>query len=199
METGVSDSHSWCVWSAFFILGIFSLFIHFIWLFWVLVVAQGIFSFRMWDLIPHPGMETGPPALGVQTFSFWTTRKSQVLALFQKFYMYYLILSPNHPTYQHHLKDGEIETRGDWVVCWRSGSIQGPEPGWGPRRWPHCLKWSELKSLSRVQLFATPWTVAYQAPASMGFSRQEYWSGLPFGLLVNKAVLVWGIEGGRGL
>ena len=37
-----------------------------------------------------------------------------------------------------------------------------------------------VKSLSRVQLFATPWTVAYQAPPSMGFSRQEYWSGLPF-------------------
>ena len=36
------------------------------------------------------------------------------------------------------------------------------------------------KSLSRVRLFATPWTVAYQAPLSMGFSRQEYWSGLPF-------------------
>ena len=34
--------------------------------------------------------------------------------------------------------------------------------------------------LSRVQLFATPWTVAYQAPLSMGFSRQEYWSELPF-------------------
>ena len=33
--------------------------------------------------------------------------------------------------------------------------------------------------LSRVQLFATPWTVAHQAPLSMGFSRQEYWSGLP--------------------
>ena len=35
-------------------------------------------------------------------------------------------------------------------------------------------------SLSRVQLFVTPWTVACQAPLSMGFSRQEYWSGLPF-------------------
>ena len=42
------------------------------------------------------------------------------------------------------------------------------------------LKWSELKSLSCVQLFATPWIVAYYAPPSMGFSRQEYWSGLPF-------------------
>ena len=37
-----------------------------------------------------------------------------------------------------------------------------------------------MKSLSHVRLFATPWTIAYQAPPSMGFSRQEYWSGLPF-------------------
>ena len=37
-----------------------------------------------------------------------------------------------------------------------------------------------MKSLSRVRLFVTPWTVAYQAPSSMEFSRQEYWSGLPF-------------------
>ena len=38
----------------------------------------------------------------------------------------------------------------------------------------------KVKSLSCVRLFATPWTVAYQAPPSMGFSRQEHWSGLPF-------------------
>ena len=37
-----------------------------------------------------------------------------------------------------------------------------------------------MKPLSRVQLFVTLWTVAHQAPPSMGFSRQEYWSGLPF-------------------
>ena len=45
-------------------------------------------------------------------------------------------------------------------------------------------EWSKsevkVKSLSSVQFFETPWTVAYQAPPSMGFSRQEYWSGLPF-------------------
>ena len=39
---------------------------------------------------------------------------------------------------------------------------------------------AKVKSLSRVRLFATSWTVAYQAPPSVGFSRQEYWSGLPF-------------------
>ena len=38
----------------------------------------------------------------------------------------------------------------------------------------------KVKSLSRVQLFATPWTVTYYVPPSIGFSRQEYWSGLPF-------------------
>ena len=38
----------------------------------------------------------------------------------------------------------------------------------------------KVKSLSRVRLFASPWTVAHQAPPSMGSSRQEYWSGLPF-------------------
>ena len=37
----------------------------------------------------------------------------------------------------------------------------------------------KVKSLSRVQLLATPWTAAYQAPLSMGVSRPEYWSGVP--------------------
>ena len=52
-------------------------------------------------------------------------------------------------------------------------------------------KESKVKSLSHVQLFATPWTVAYQAPPSMGFSRQEYWSGLQFpspGVLPNPGI-----------
>ena len=40
--------------------------------------------------------------------------------------------------------------------------------------------YSEVKSLSHVRLIATLWTIAHQAPPSMGFSRQEYWSGLPF-------------------
>ena len=41
-------------------------------------------------------------------------------------------------------------------------------------------KWKKVKSLSRVWIFATQWTAAHQTPPSMGFSRQEYWSGLPF-------------------
>ena len=50
--------------------------------------------------------------------------------------------------------------------------------------WDSCvfpfMKWSEVRSLSRVWLFVTPWTIAYQAAPSTRFSRQEYWSGLPF-------------------
>ena len=49
----------------------------------------------------------------------------------------------------------------------------------------------KVKSLSHVRLFVTPWTVVYQAPQSMEFSRQEYWSGLPFpspGDLLNPGI-----------
>ena len=52
----------------------------------------------------------------------------------------------------------------------------------------------KVKSLSHVRLFATPWNVTYQAPLSMGFSRQEYWSGLPFpspGDLPNPGIKLW--------
>ena len=44
----------------------------------------------------------------------------------------------------------------------------------------HKKERKKVDLFSCVQLFGTPWTVAYQAPPSMGFSRQEYWSGLPF-------------------
>ena len=46
--------------------------------------------------------------------------------------------------------------------------------------WNSVVKWSEVKSLSHVRLFVTPWTIACQCAPPVGFSRQEYWSGLPF-------------------
>ena len=52
----------------------------------------------------------------------------------------------------------------------------------------------KVKSLSRVRLFATLWTVAHQAPPSMGFCRQEYWSGLPLPSLV-RHLRILDIEG----
>ena len=72
-------------------------------------------------------------------------------------------------------------------------SIDGSPPGssvpgilqarileWVAISFSNAWKWKvKVKSLSHVRLFTTPWTVAYQAPPSVGFSRQEYWSGLP--------------------
>ena len=58
------------------------------------------------------------------------------------------------------------------------GEFFTTEPPWKPHS--EYMKWSEVKSLSHVWLFVTPWTVAYQDSPSMEFSRQEYWSGSPF-------------------
>ena len=60
------------------------------------------------------------------------------------------------------------------------GILQARTLEWAAISFSNAWKWKvKVKSLSCVQLFATPWTVAYQAPPSLGFSRQEYWSGLP--------------------
>ena len=78
----------------------------------------------------------------------------------------------------------------------RDGSPPGsPVPGilqtrtleWVAISFSNAGKWKvkvKVKSLSRVQLLATPWTAAHQAPPSMGFSRQEYWSGAPLPSLI---------------
>ena len=76
-------------------------------------------------------------------------------------------------------------------------SIREGGPGEGMSGWPLqslAQKVKKVKLLSRVQLFATPWTVACQVPPSMGFSRPEYWSALPFpssGDLPNPGIERW--------
>ena len=60
------------------------------------------------------------------------------------------------------------------------GILQARTLEWVAISFSNAWKWKvKMKLLSRVRLFATPWTAAYQAPPSMGFSRQEYWSGVP--------------------
>ena len=60
------------------------------------------------------------------------------------------------------------------------GILQARTLEWVAFSFSNAGKWKvRVKSLSRVRLLATPWTAAHQAPPSMGFSRQEYWSGLP--------------------
>ena len=77
-------------------------------------------------------------------------------------------------------------------VSFNSGFLGVYAQKWGC--WVVWQFWSEVNSLSHVRLFATAWTVASQAPLSMGFSRQEYWSGLPFpppGDLRNPGIEHW--------
>jgi len=60
------------------------------------------------------------------------------------------------------------------------GILQARTLEWVAISFSNAWKWKvKVKSLSRVRLPATPWTAAYRAPLSMGFSRQEYWSGVP--------------------
>ena len=60
------------------------------------------------------------------------------------------------------------------------GILQTRTLEWVDISFSNAWKWKvKVKSLSRVRLLATPWTAAYQASLSMGFSRQEYWSGVP--------------------
>ena len=61
-----------------------------------------------------------------------------------------------------------------------TGILQARTLEWVAISFSNVWKWKvKGKSLSRVRLFETPWTAAFRAPASMGFSRQEYWSGVP--------------------
>ena len=60
------------------------------------------------------------------------------------------------------------------------GILQARTLEWVATSFSNTWKWKvKVKSLSRVRLFATAWSTAHQAPPSMGFSRQEYWSGVP--------------------
>ena len=67
------------------------------------------------------------------------------------------------------------------------GILQARTLEWGAISFSNAWKWKvKVKSLHRVRLFETPRTAAYQAPPFMGFSRQEYWSGLPLPSLSKK-------------
>ena len=109
----------------------------------------------------------------------------------------YISQSERKLTLNIHWKDQCWSWSSNTLATWCKQRLTGKDPmlgktegrrrrGWQRMRWldgitdSMDMKWSEVKSRSRVRLFATPWTVAYQAPLSIGFSRQECWSGLPF-------------------
>ena len=96
-----------------------------------------------------------------------------------------------HPSTQSAAAAAAARSLQSWSILCNpiNGSPPGsPVPGilqartleWGAISFSNAWKWKvKVKSLSRVWLLATPWTAAHQAPPSMGFARQEYWSGMP--------------------
>ena len=81
------------------------------------------------------------------------------------------------------------------------GILQARTLEWVAISFSNAWKWKvKVKSLSRVRLLATPWTAAHQAPLSMGFSRQKYWSGMPllsllplytYSILIDHKLIFW--------
>ena len=78
------------------------------------------------------------------------------------------------------------------------GILQARTLEWVAISFSNACKWKvKVKSLSHVRLLATPWTAAYQAPPSIGFARQEYWSGvpLPYAILIHTLCLtLWWLQ-----
>ena len=93
--------------------------------------------------------------------------------------------SPKHESESESEVAHSCLTLSDPMDCSLPGSpihgiLQARTLEWVAISFSNAWKWKvKVKSLSRVQLLATPWTAALQAPPSMGFSRQEYWSGVP--------------------
>ena len=114
-------------------------------------------------------------------FTVWATRDVQNYAHEMECKIYLLLLS----CFRH-----------VWLCATPDGSPPGSLlPGillartleWVATSFSNAWKWKgKVKSLSRLRLFATPWTAAHQAPLSMGFSRQEYWSGVPLPSVYNE-------------
>ena len=88
------------------------------------------------------------------------------------------------------MSDSVLPHRRQLTRLLRTWDSPGKNTGVGCHFLLQCMKGKvKVKSLSHVQLCATPWTAAYQAPPSMGFSRQEYWSGVPLPSLKQKLAM----------
>ena len=117
--------------------------------------------------LPDPGIEPTPLISLALAGGFFTTSTTKILLLL-------LLLSCFSCVQLCDPIDGSPP------VSPIPGILQARTPEWVTISFSSAWKWKvKVKSLSRVWLFETPWTAAYQAPPPMGFSRQEYWSGVP--------------------
>ena len=141
------------------------------------------------NLAPHSNLELLHASLCL----------SQLLWLIQTLVLNYFVLIPTNNRWWEYLRHTAAATAKSLQSCPTlcdpiDGSLPGsPVPGilqartleWVAISFSNVWKWKvKVKSLSRVRTSATPWTAAFQAPPSMGFSRQEYWSGVPLPSLI---------------
>ena len=126
------------------------------------------FSHVQLCVTPETAAHQAPPSLGFSRQEHWSGLPFP---------------SPKHESEKWKLSHSVVSD-SVWPHKWQPTRLPHPwdslgkNTGVGCHFLLQCMK-VKVKSLSHVRLSATPWTAAYQAPPSMGFSRQEYWSGVP--------------------
>ena len=133
-------------------------------------------SCSIWDLVPWPGIEPRSPTLGVWHFNHWPTGKSIFTILLFLFWGLAAAAAKSLQSCPTLCNPIDGSPPGSPVP----GIPQARTLEWVAISFSNAWKWKvKVNLLSRVRPLASPWTAAYQVPPSMGFSRQEYWSGVP--------------------
>ena len=145
-------------------------------------------------LLPNPRIESAylkSPTLAGRFFTTSTTWKALVIMYIMITSYVYILQNDHRAKPSSHPSDSLAATKllqscptlcdpidGSPPGSPIPGSLQARTPEWVAISFSNAWKWKvKMKLLSRVRLLVTPWTAAYQAPPSMGFARQEYWSG----------------------
>ena len=136
---------------------------------WIVSSVCGIFQARIleWVAIPF-SRGSSPPRVSYiagRLFTVWAAREAPAAAAAKSLQSCLTLCDPIDGSPPGSAVPGILQARSlEWVAI----------------SFSNAWKWKvKVKSLSRIQILATPWTAVYQAPPSIGFSRQEYWSGLP--------------------
>ena len=179
--------------------------------------VHGILQARIleWVAIPYsrgssrPRDQTWISHIAGRFFTIWATREAHHLTYFLHIYFESMSVCvcvwplKFYSLHKFDLSNSIINSAKSFQSCpTLCNPIDGSSPGspipgilqartleWVAISFSNAGKWKvKVKSLSRIWLLATPWTAAHQAPPSMGFSRREYWSGVPLlSLIINSS------------
>ena len=128
------------------------------------------------EVVSLPSPENGPPLRRMPQGKSSFLRASPCVAVAVKFFMYATATAKSLQSCPTLCDPIDGSPPGSPVP----GILQARTLEWVAISFSNAWRWKvKVKSLSRVRLWVTPWTAAYRAPPSMGFSRQEYWSWVP--------------------